>query len=338
MLSQPTGARLNTLAALPGLTPESYRRHGLHGDNAAWPEKNCYADLWIGFLHTLGLEPLAMLPFTVAVDFEGDQWTFFKPPLTELRTLYGVDVQELTVWRPLIEHAREQLGAGKLISTEADAFWLPDTTGTDYRRAHTKTTILMADLDLGRERLGYFHNAGYFELEGEDFRRLFRLDAALDPAFMPLYAEVVRIDRLVRRSASELSDLSFELLQQHFAWRPRVNPFSRFAARLAQDLPAMRKEGLAFYHQWAFASVRQAGAAFELLAANLRWLAQQGYPELAEAAESFEAIGSANKTLILKGARAVNSGRPLAADDLLQGMAADWERGMAMLSNLLADA
>lgn len=338
MLSQPTGARLNTLAALPGLTPESYRRHGLHGDNAAWPEKNCYADLWIGFLHTLGLEPLAMLPFTVAVDFEGDQWTFFKPPLTELRTLYGVDVQELTVWRPLIEHAREQLGAGKLISTEADAFWLPDTAGTDYRRGHTKTTILMADLDLGHERLGYFHNAGYFELEGEDFRRLFRLGAGPDPAFMPLFAEVVRIDRLVRRSASELSDLSFELLQQHFAWRPRVNPFSRFAARLAQDLPAMRKEGLAFYHQWAFASVRQAGAAFELLAANLRWLAQQGYPELAEPAERFEAIGSANKTLILKGARAVNSGRPLAADDLLQGMAADWERGMAMLSNLLADA
>ena len=337
MLSHPTGARLNTLAALPGLTPESYRRHGLHGDNAAWPEKNCYADLWIGFLHTLGLEPLAMLPFTVAVDFEGDQWTFFKPPLTELRRLYGVDVQELTIWRPLIEHAREQLGAGKLISTESDAFWLPDTAGTDYRRSHTKTTILMADLDLGRERLGYFHNAGYYELEGEDFRRLFRLDAEPDPAFMPLFAEVVRIDRLVRRSASDLADLSFELLQQHFAWRPRANPFSRFSARLAQDLPAMRAEGLAFYHQWAFASVRQAGAAFELLAANLRWLAQQGYPELAEPAERFEAIGSANKTLILKGARAVDSGRPLAADDLLQGMAADWERGMAMLSNLLAD-
>ncbi|RYZ01018.1 MAG: DUF1839 family protein, partial [Comamonadaceae bacterium] len=55
-----------TLAVLPGLTPESYRRHPLHGESAAWPEKNCYADLWIGFLHTLGQEPLALLPFTVA--------------------------------------------------------------------------------------------------------------------------------------------------------------------------------------------------------------------------------------------------------------------------------
>jgi hypothetical protein len=325
-----------TLAVLPGLTPESYRRHALHGEAAAWPEKNCYADLWIGFLHTLGLEPLALMPFTVAIDFEGDQWTFFKPSADELRSLYGVDVQELTVWRPLLEHAQEHLSAGKLIATESDAFWLPDTAGTDYRRTHTKTTVLMADLDVARERLGYFHNAGYYELQGEDFRQMFRVGLPADPAFMPLFAEVVRIDRIVRRNASELSDLSFELLRRHFPWRPRTNPFSRFAARLEKDLPSMREMGLAHYHQWAFASVRQAGAAFELLGANLRWLATQGYPEVLEPAERFEAIAQANKTLILKGARSVNNGKPLNADDLLQGMAADWERGMALLAPLVA--
>jgi hypothetical protein len=278
-----------------------------------------------------------MLSFTVAVDFEGDQWTFFKPPSGELRGLYGVDVQELTIWRPLVEHAKEHLSAGKLIATESDAFWLPDTAGTDYRRSHTKTTILMAELDLERQRLGYFHNAGYYELEGEDFRQLFRLDAPADPTYMPFFAEVVRIDRLVRRTPNDLSDLAFELLRRHFAWRPRSNPFSRFAARMAQDLPAMREKGLPHYHQWAFASTRQAGAAFELLGAHLRWMATQGYPELGEPAERFEAIGLANKTLILKGARCVNSGKPLGADDLLQGMAADWESGMAMLQPLLAD-
>jgi hypothetical protein len=326
-----------TIAVLPGLTPESYRRHALHGDAAAWPEKNCYADLWIGFLHTLGLEPLAMLPFTVAVDFEGDQWTFFKPPPEELRGLYGVDVQELTIWRPLIEHAQEHLAAGKLISTESDAFWLPDTAGTDYRRSHTKTTILLAEIDVAKERLRYFHNAGYYEMEGEDFRKTFRLGEPEDPAFLPLFAEVVRIDRLQRRTPSDLSDLSFDLLRRHYAWRPKSNPFSRFAARIAQDLPSMREKGLGHYHQWAFASVRQAGAAFELLGANLRWLATQGYPELAEPAECFESIGQANKTLILKGARAVNSGKPLGADDLLQGMANDWEKGMGMLAPYLSD-
>jgi hypothetical protein len=326
-----------SITAVAGLTPESYDRHALHGEAAAWPEKNCYADLWIGFLHTLGLEPLAMLPFTVAVDFEGDQWTFFKPPLEDLRSLYGVDVQELTVWRPLLEHAQEHLAAGKLICAESDAFWLPDTAGTDYRRAHTKTTILIAQLDVQGERLGYFHNAGYHELSGEDFRQTFRLDATAQAGVMlPLFAELVHVDRVVRRGSRELSELSFALLRRHYAWRPRSNPFSRFAARLAQDLPAMRERGVDHYHQWAFASVRQAGAAFELLGANLRWLAAQGYAPLADAAGSFEAIARANKTLILKGARAVATGKPLNADELLQGMAHDWERGTGLLGRLLA--
>ena len=148
---------------------------------------------------------------------------------------------------------------------------------------------------------------------------------------------MVRIDRLVRRPEAELSDLSFEVLRRHFPWRPRSNPFSRFAARLALDLPGLRARGLDHYHQWAFASVRQAGAAFELLAANLRWLASNGYNELSGPAERFDAIGAANKALLLRGARAVSSGRPLAADDLLQAMAAQWEQAMAELASLLAD-
>ena len=84
-----------------------------------------------------GSSPVRSSPFVAAIDFEGDQWTFFKPPHAELTDLYGIDVQEFTVWRPLLEHALEHLEAGKLISTEADAFWLPDTSGTDYRRQHT---------------------------------------------------------------------------------------------------------------------------------------------------------------------------------------------------------
>lgn len=134
---------MSRLEVIPGLHPDTYQRHSLHSPEAVWTEKNCYGDLWIELLHALKQEPLAMLPFTLAVDFEGDQWTFFKPSLEELRAVYGIDVQELTVWRPLIEHAIEHLGAGKLISTEADAFWLPDTAGTDYRSKHTKTTILL---------------------------------------------------------------------------------------------------------------------------------------------------------------------------------------------------
>jgi hypothetical protein len=345
---------MSWIEAIPGLDAETYQRHPLHGGppmrntdgsgelaqrTPVWLEKNCYVDLWIEALHALGLEPLAMLPFTVAVDFEGDQWTFFKPSLEELRDLYGIDVQELTVWRPLIEHAVEHLGAGKLVSTEADAFWLPDTAGTDYRTQHSKTTILLAGMDLQARRLGYFHNAGYFELSGEDFSQIFRLDAAPDAApdaaFLPLLAEWVRIDRLVRHAPAELAARSVALLHRHLDRRPLTNPFHRFAARFAHDLPGLQAAGLPYYHAWAFASIRQAGAAFDLLAANLRWQAGFGRPGLITAAESFDAIAEANKALILKGARAVNSGRTFDADPVFDGMAQAWDRGMALLMEVL---
>jgi Domain of unknown function (DUF1839) len=326
---------MSRIEVLPNLSAGTYQRHVLHGEERIWVEKNCYSDLWIELLHALRLEPAALFPSTLALDFEGDQWTFFKPPLEELRVLYGIDVQELTVWRPLIEHAVEHLSAGKLISTEVDAFWLPDTAGTDYRSNHSKTTILLSTLDVEARQLGYFHNAAYFELSGDDFLQLFRLQAKPDPEFLPLFAEFVRIDRLLRRPQAELAACSFELLKRHFDRRPLTNPFLRFGRRFGQDLPELQAGGLPRYHAWAFASVRQAGAAFELVGANLRWQAGFGNPGLIAAADCFEAISQANKALILKGARAVNSGRPLDASPLISEMTLAWDRGMRLLGQCL---
>jgi hypothetical protein len=321
--------------AIAGLDPKTYQRNGLHGDDAVWLEKNCYGDLWIELLHALKLEPLASLGFTLAVDFVGDQWTFFKPVHDEIRELYGVDVQELTVWRPLIEHAVEHLGAGRLISTEADAWWLPDTQGTDYRSQHTKTTIVLADLDVEARRLGYFHNAGYFELSGEDFVKTFRLDVGEDPAFLPLFAETVALDRLVVRSDAELAQLAWPLLRKHVSRRPLTNPVRRFGERFMRDLPELQARGLAYYHAWGFASIRQAGAAFDLAAAHLRWLARNGRPEVQTAAEAFDLIAQGHKALILKGARAVNSKKPFDASPQFEDMSQAWDRGMAILDNAI---
>lgn len=324
--------------AVPALKAAGYRPHALHGAEAVWLEKNCYIDVWIELVHALGLEPLAMLGFTLAVDFEGDQWTFFKPPHDELRDLYGIDVQELTVWRPLIEHALEHLAAGKLIGTEADAFWLPDTAGTDYRNNHVKTTILLADVDLDARRLGYFHNGGYFELDGEDFTRLFRLDVGPDPSFLPLYAELIHVDRLQRLAPDVLAARSFDLLRRHLARRPARNPVRRFGDSFAQELPQLQARGLPHYHAWAFAAIRQAGAAYDLAAAHLRWHAPRGGGELQSAltaaAECFDLISQGHKALILKGARAVNSGRPFDAAPMFADMAGAWDRGMGLLAEV----
>lgn len=320
---------------LQGLDASTYQRDLLHADSCAWVEKNCYVDIWIEVVHALRLETRAMLPFVAAIDFEGDQWTFFKPPHGELRDLYGIDVQELNVWRPLLEHALEHLAAGKLISTEADAFWLPDTSGTDYRRQHTKSTIVLNDLDLARRRLGYFHNASYYQLEGEDFVRTFRLDAPPDPTFMPLFAELVRVDRVVRRPTAELVAMSRELWKRHLNRRPTTNPVHRFQQRFERDLPLIQDKGLAYYHAWAFGTIRQLGAAFELAALNLKWLADNGVGGLEQATAAFERISTTNKAFILKGARATNSRKPFDGSAMFAEIASAWSSGMEALQAAL---
>ncbi|HEU4600863.1 MAG TPA: DUF1839 family protein [Steroidobacteraceae bacterium] len=320
---------------LPGLDPAQYPRHALHADTATWVEKNCYIDLWIELLNALRLEPLAMLGFTIAIDFEGDQWTFYKPSHDELRELYGVDVQEMNVWRSLLEHAQEHLPAGKLISTEADAFWLPDTSGTDYRSQHTKTTIVLNDLDLERQRLGYFHNAGYYALEGEDFIKTFRLDAVPDPTFMPLFAELVRVDKVIRREPHQLAELAIPLLRKYLTRAPRRNPIKIFAERFAISLPQMQERGLPYYHAWAFATTRQLGSAFELAAHHVRWLESHSSLRIGSASDAFDRISSSCKSYILKGARAVNSKRPLDAKEMFAEQSEAWDQGLETLRSCL---
>jgi hypothetical protein len=306
------------------LDPSTYTRHLLHAEDRIWVEKNCYVDIWIELLHVLGCEPLAMAPFVLALDFLDDQWTFFKPSHDQLRDLYGVNVEELYVFRPLIDHAEVHVGAGRLISTEADAFWLPDTQGTDYRRQHTKTTIILNEVDRAGGRLGYFHNGGYHALKGEDFARTFRVGAAPDPAFMPLFAEVIQIDRVVRRERADLQTRSRALLLRQHA-RRAADPVGRFAQRLSADLERLTVEGLDAYHVWAFGTIRQLGAAAEMASHHLRWLEDGA---LEAAANAFESVSASCKSLILKAARAVNGRRPLDAAPLIEAITRGWQEGM----------
>jgi Domain of unknown function (DUF1839) len=295
-------------------------------------EKNCYIDIWIELIHAMGFEPLAMMAFTIAIDFQGDQWTFFKPPHEDIRQLYGVDVQELYAWRPLLEHAVEYLPAGKLISTEADSFWLPDTAGTDYRQRHVKSTIVLNHVDVDSQHLQYFHNAGYFSLEGEDFVQLFRVGAVPDPTFLPLFAELVRHDRAIERPLDQLRDSARALLRKHLAWRAAENPIPCFRARFDQDIPAIVSRGMDYYHAWVFGTLRQLGAASELSAAFLRWLGPPA--QIESAAAAFSEISATSKSLLLKIARAANARRTLDASASFDQMTHAWDRATAGLGGL----
>ena len=320
--------------ARPDFSPESLQGCLLHQQSRMWQEKNCYADIWISVLQAAGLEPLACLGHVLSADFDDDQWTFFKPSHDDLYDMYGIGVQELTVWRPLLEHAAAHLKAGRLISTESDAWWLPDTAGSDYRRQHTKTTIVLNDLDLDARRLGYFHNTGYHYLEGEDFEQTFNLVGPPNPGFMPLFAELLKLDRLRKRPVDELRDMARARLRAHVERRPASNPFVRFRDRFVAELPHLQELGLDHYHVWAFANTRQAGAAFEAAAQHLRWLGGSSPAGLEDAAVAFERIAASMKTFILKGARLVRPGKRVEDTETFDQAAADWQAGMQALLNV----
>jgi Domain of unknown function (DUF1839) len=315
------------------LDPAAYARHALHRTDLAWPESNCYVDLWIELLHTWGAEPLAALPFTLAVDLEGDQWTFFKFPLADLYTLYGVEVFELNVWDRLVAHLEEQLALGRPSLVEVDAFHLPDTVGTSYHVEHVKTSIGIQALDAGERRLGYFHNAGYYELEGRDFASVFRLeDHQTHPEDLPPYVEVAKFRARPRLANHELLVASLDLLAAHVARLPRDNPFRRYASRFPADLERLAGQPLAQFHRYAFATLRQCGAAFELAAAYLRWIHANGEHGLDQIAGACDVIATTAKTLQFKTARFVNTRRPFDAAPLIDTMAAAWDETVTGLT------
>ena len=307
------------------LDPASYRRHAIHGEDRTWTETNCYTDLVVELVHGLGHDPVAMLPFTLAIDFEGDQWTFFKPSNADVLALYGLDIQELAIWRPVLDHVVEQVGAGRVVLAELDSFYLPDTSGSAYRLAHTKTTVGVNEIDAERGYMGYFHNQGYYGVEGEDFARLF------DITGLPPYVEFVKpLPGFTRRSDNELLDLSLAMMKVHLARAPRVNPFVRFKARLAADLDSLMAADVEHFHKYSFATLRQYGACFELAETYLAWLALKSIAGLEVPRAAFATISQTAKAFQFQLARSMARKKPL---DLapLDAMGAQWDVGMTLL-------
>jgi hypothetical protein len=316
---------------LLALDPTTYARHALHAEDRAWVESNCYVDLWIEMLHAHGLNPIASLPFTVGLDFEGDQWLFFKQPTADLVDLYGVDIQELNLWRTLLDHTCEQLSRGRLVMVEVDAHYLPDTQGVSYRIGHSKTTIGIQQLDLAAKTLGYFHNAGYYRLNGDDFDAIFRLGRPQDAAELQPYTEFVKLDGIVRRPVADLKARSMALLQKHLARRPRANPVAAFAERFRVDLPWLVGEPQELFHQYAFSTLRQLGSCYELCGSYVQWLEGLGEGGLGTARADFGTLASTAKTMQFKMARAVVLKRTVEFEPMLEVMAAAWERALTTL-------
>ncbi|MEE9384927.1 MAG: DUF1839 family protein [Nannocystaceae bacterium] len=208
-----------------------------------------------------------------------------------------------------------------------DAYFLPDTAATDYRKNHVKTTVAIVRVQPQQRRLGYFHNTAYHELEGRDFDGLFRIGLT-DPAdYLPPYCEFAKLGRLERRFGDELHDMATRFARDQLRHAP-TNPMTAFAERLPSDMERMVAESEQYYHDYVFSGLRQCGANFELAAFFLEWLQRGGTADLAVSIDGFRAVSRTAKMLILKLARVARSKRPrdLTASVLEMGEA--WARAM----------
>ncbi|OCJ03172.1 serine--tRNA ligase [Rhizobium sp. AC44/96] len=320
-----------TGSVFPGIRPETYVSHALHSSERMWPETNCYVDLWIEVLSALNVAPEAMLGFTLTQDFEGDQFTFFKVPLEDLEALYDIRVTELAIFDRVERHLDVQIERGRLCLVEMDSFYMPDTQGTSYRTEHGKTTVAVNRLDVAGKRIEYFHNGGYFALEGDDFDGLFQVHLADDaPPFLP-YTEFAKFP-VAPSDPNHVRATSRQLLKRHFDRRPSVNPIRTFANVFPRQVEEVAERPFYFFHKYAFNTLRQFGANFELAGDHLAWLSAN---EFSEAVEQARRISEVAKSVQFQLARAVTRKKYEPLLTALDPAVDAWDAMMASLAERL---
>lgn len=318
------------------LTPAQFQPHAvLHNHEQNFRETNCYADLVIEIINNLGLNPIACLGYAMTSDFEGDQWTFGKPGDHDLQTLYGIQVEELSLYGSLLKQLMTQVDRGALPLIEVDSFYLPDTKGIDYRESHVKTTIGITHIDVENKVLHYFHNATFAKLDGEDFDGIFTPPIAQQHGYLPPYCEIAKLNNAFLLDEATLKNQALALAKQHFLKRPAKNPFTAFAQAADNHQKMIIDQGEAAYHAYTFVAPRQLGASHQLGGHFLTWLSEDDADHLASAAQSFYEISNTAKSLVLKLARLSFTQKPVKLDSMIEKMADQWEIGNTHLTSAL---
>ena len=295
--------------------------HPLHSADRAWPETNCYLDLWIELLHGLGRDPLPLLGLAVALDWEADHFTFLKPSSTAILAATGVTLHELALWDDLAVHIEAQLASGAVPLLEVDAFYLPDTRSNAYQHVHTKTTIGITAIDSAHEWIGYFHNAGHYSLCGSDYRGIFR--RAGDGSTLFPYAELARVAE-VAPTAAVARGIAWGWFDGYARSRRPGNPIVQFAGALPGLLERVGRDP-ARINALCFNTTRQLGSSFGLLADHMAALGADGAGARGIAADA--------KTLQFQIARAARRGRTdPAITATLDDIATAWERCQTMIA------
>ena len=298
-----------------------------------WPLANCYMDLWIGVLDYWGFDPIAALPFTAAMDFEGDQFTFFKYPHDDLERMYGIVVHEISCYDTLERHTIEQLKRGRVVLAEVDGWFLPDTRATSYQMVHVKTTIGAIDIDPEARRLVYFHANGCWQLEGEDYDGVFRRGPrfAVQEDILPPFAELAYRRFPALQGAALVADSRATLVHQ-LRRRPEANPFRLYAEVLDEHAARLQSEDELFYHVYAFHTTRQVGSNYELLASYLRWLERHGEAGLETVAANCDRMAAGAKALQFQLARVSAKRKTDRSLETVNGLAQTYDAVMDALT------
>ncbi|MFV0279205.1 MAG: DUF1839 family protein [Rhodoblastus sp.] len=310
-------------AFAPHINPDAYKSSALHDPARDWPQTNCYIDLWIEAVFSRKLSPEAMLGCTATLDFEGDQFTFFKPSFDDLESLYGFSIRELSIYDDVAGHLVEQCARGRLVLMEADAFHLPDTRGVSYGLESSKTTIGVNRIDPDARRIEFFHNEGYFCAQEADYDGIVAFGAADGRLKLPPYAEILKAD-FPALDARDARIHARKLLSRHLARRPVRNPIGAFAARLPQLIERAAAREPEFFHKLAFNSLRQLGANFELMGSCLAWLGERD--EFAAEIENCAAISSGAKAAQFLLARAIVRNKSVGLDAPLAALCETYDR------------
>lgn len=308
--------------------------HALHQGERMWSTTNSHLDVWIELMGTLDLDPIPVLMPALCADFEGDQWTQTRVTTTDLWACYGIAVEELFVWRPLLAHFVEQLDRGNAVIVDVDAFHLPDMVGSSYQREHLKTQIAITGYDRHAHRLRYLHGAVGAEVEGDDLDAL--ITAGIGSAQLAPFAQIVKLDRIARRTSAERKQLAIALARFHATRIPGSNPVRKFGQALRSHGAWLAGGDAEHYQRWAFATLQQCGASFELGADVCAWLAQHG--ESVDAAVTpLRSVSHAARTLHQRLVRVSQSGRMPDVSQTVEDMARSWDDAMAVIRPLYAN-
>jgi len=314
-----------------GAKPRGGAGASLHGGNPVWAHANRHVDLWVELLHGWELDPIAALPFTVAQDFEGDQFTLSSFPASDLERLYGITVHELLVYGDLESHVEAQTCRGNVVLLDVDSYHLPQP-GT-YRRQHGLSSIAVDVLVPQAAAVGYYHVDGYHTASGADYASIFRCRGGMrepDATAQPR-AELVR-RRFPPQDGTGIQRVSLDLLREHLAHRPQQNPIATFRRAFPAHLEQLMAHGEPNFQSYAAGVLRQLGANFELLGRYLRWLVGLGQPLPAALAEACYTVASEAMVMQFRLMRAVISHKPDPCHDCLEQLELSYQASVPALA------